>query len=232
LETIRLRKGQAMSRLGFWGSLGAVGMPLLAAALAGAPSALADGGIGLPAVAASSALPVALPSAVVATVPATVAVVTSVTDGAVSVVPSASTLPSTLPAAPAVKVAAPPTVAATRTEPVTTVTRPVRRHSQAPARLSHRRHVAVSVSPPSPAPQAGRFSVTRDRRVPTPPTPDRTVTGLFPGSAAGAGAGFVLLLAVAAAVLAVVRPRLGERLTSLLRVPHPAVLALELERPG
>jgi hypothetical protein len=228
LETIRLGKGQAMSRLGFGGSLGAVGLPLLAAALAGAPSALADGGIGLPAVAASSALPVALPSAVVATVPATVAVVTSVTDGAVSVVPSASTLP----AAPAVKVAAPPTVAATRTEPVTTVTRPVRRHSQAPARVSHRRHVAVSVSPPSPAPQAGRFSVTRDRRVPTPPTPDRTVTGLFPVSAAGAGAGFVLLLAVAAAVLAVVRPRLGERLTSLLRVPHPAVLALELERPG
>lgn len=115
---------------------------------------------------------------------------------------------------------------------MTTVTRPVRRHSQALARVSRRRHVAVSVSPPSPAPQAGRFSVTRDRRVPTPPTPDRTVTGLFPGSAAGAGAGFVLLLAVAAAVLAVVRPRLGERLTSLVRVPHPAVLALELERPG
>jgi hypothetical protein len=38
-------------------------------------------------------------------------------------------------------------------------------------------------------------------------------------------------LAVAATVLAVVRPRLGERLTSLLRIPHPAVLALELERP-
>ena len=50
--------------------------------------------------------------------------------------------------------------------------------------------------------------------------------------ASAAGAGFVLLLlAVAAAVLAVVRPRLGERTTSLLCVPHPAVLALELERP-
>lgn len=221
-----------MSRIGFWRSLGAVGLPLLAAALVAAPSALAEGGISLPVVPAPSALPVALPSAVVATVPATVAVVTSVTDGAVSVVPSASALPATPPAA----AVAPTTVAAPRTKPVTTVTRPVTRsvprHPQAPARISHRRHVAVSVSAASPARQAGRFSVTRDRRVPTPPTPDRTVTGLFGGSAAGAGAGFVLLLAVAAAVLAVVRPRLGERLTLLVRVPHPAVLALELERPG
>jgi hypothetical protein len=227
-----------MSRNGLLGSLGAVALPLLGATLIGAPSALADGGIGLPSVPASLALPVALPSAVVGTVSATVAAATSVTDAAVSVLPPVSTLPAAPPVVPTVTAAvavvgsdnasaavAPPT------EPVTAVPRPLR-HPQAPVRISHRRHVAVSDSPASPASQARRLPVTRDRRVPTPPIPDRTVAGWFGGSAGAAGAGFLLLLlAVAAAVLAVVRPRLGERLTSLLRIPHPAVLALELERP-
>ena len=208
-----------MSRNGLLGSLGAVALPLLGATLIGAPSAFADGGTGL------SSVPVSLPLPVVGTVPTTFPAppaVAPTVEAAVPVVES-DNVPATV---------APSTVAAPPTRPVTAAPRPVR-HPQAPARISHRRHVAVSDdSQASPASQAARRPVIRDRRVPTPPIPDRTVTGLAGGSAGAAGAGFVLLLlAVAAAVLAVVRPSLGERITSLLREPHPALLALGLERP-
>jgi hypothetical protein len=207
-----------MSGNGLLGSLGAVALPLLGATLVGAPSAFADAGIGL------SSVPVSLPLPVVGTVPATFPAPPAVEPTVEAAVPVIES--DDVPAA-----VVSPTVAAPRTKPVTAAPSQVR-HPQALARISHRRHAAVSVSQASPASQAARRPVIRDRRVPTPPIPDRTVTGLSGGSAGAAGAGFVLLLlAVAATVLAVVRPRLGKRTTSLLRVPHPAVLALELERP-
>jgi hypothetical protein len=228
-------------------------LPLLAAALIGAPSAFADGGNGLPALPAPASVEVSVP----VEVPAAPVVDTTVADVAAAVVPAVTaddpqpTVP--VPQAPPVPVAVhvapiePPSTgadAAGTTAAVTAAPAAPRPAAPAHARVhapSHRLSPVpfsptprLAASPPdaAPASQLVHPPATRDRRLPAPPAPDRPASGLIGGSAGGAGTGFVLLLlAVAATVLAVVRPRLGGRIASLLRVPHPAVLALELERP-
>jgi hypothetical protein len=235
-----------MSRNGLLGSLGTVGLPLLAAALIGAPDAFADGGIGLPALPAPASVAVSVPTEV----PAVPVVDTTVADVAATVIPAATAAsqPPAVSATPPVSVvihvvafqppsggtdagATPGAVAAAPAAPLPAT--PVRAHVAARSlHLSPAPRPAASPPDAAPASQLVRPPAMRDRRLPAPPAPDRPATGLIGGSAGGGGTGFVvLLLAVAATVLAVVRPRLGARMTSLLRVPHPAVLALELERP-
>jgi hypothetical protein len=64
--------------------------------------------------------------------------------------------------------------------------------------------------------------------------PLRSPTGAVDGSgAAPAGSGAVLLsVALGLAVFGLVPPGIGCRISVLLRLPRPSLLALALERPG
>jgi len=229
-------------------TLAACAVPLVVAALIGAPQALADGA-GLPLSPVSDVVPVTATVQVVAATVAstlTTAVATATALPAQALLPVVQPIRSTLApvladvqaatpsrGAVAVGTAAAPVILPFQSPPSQARTTEPRR-PRPPRGHATPRHADPLVVPAVVAPQSGHPLAGRERLVPISPTPDRSAySGGADGAATGSASGFVLLLlAIVAAVVAVVRPGRGGRVRPLVRALQPAALALELERPG
>jgi hypothetical protein len=215
-----------LSRFGVCALLVAV----VAAALIGAPSAFADGGVGVPVVSVPAAPTVETVVAAVATA-----------------VPSAPASPAPAAALPqvhqVVQLPAPAPPAASPATPLISAPRPATSATPPAARSQAIRLRPVPVPHPKlvrhapPAPSGATLPAKQPRRAldraagfepQLPAAPERS-PGL--GAAGGSSGVVLLLLAVAAAAFTLARPWLGGRTVPRLGIPRSLALTLDLERP-